>query len=110
MDEQLQSPPSCLPSYERASIALAPFYEGKGAGVEVGLMGRGSPANATTVSPESCRVLMRLLFGFEQPVRRAAMSMNGISRIIYLLSLLWIGPASCPGFIQFQCSAAYTFT
>jgi len=60
-------------------VCASPFYEGKGAGVEAGLMGRGSSANATTVAPESCIVLMRLLFGFEQPVRRAAMSMSGIS-------------------------------
>ena len=36
---ELQSHTPGLPNYERASIALAPFYEGKGAGVEVGLMG-----------------------------------------------------------------------
>jgi hypothetical protein len=31
---------------------------------------------------------MRLLFGFEQPVRRAAMSMSGNSRIICLALLI----------------------
>ena len=54
----------------------------------MGMIGRGNSANATTVAPDSCRVLMRLLLGFEQPVRRAAMSMNGNSRIICLTLLI----------------------
>jgi hypothetical protein len=86
-----------LPNYEGVSIALASFYEGKDAGVEAGLMGRGSSANATTVAPESCRVLMRLLLAFEQPARRAAMSMSGNSRIICLSLLIVDGSQHCAG-------------
>lgn len=78
--------------------------------MEVGLKGKVSPANATTVSPESCIVLMRLLFGFEQPVRRAAMSMNDNNRIICLAFLIVDRTASCAGLVQFQSSAAYTST
>ena len=77
--------------------SAGPFYEGKGAGVEAGLMGRGSSANATTVAPESCRVLMRLLLAFEQPARRAAMSMSGNSRIICLSLIILDRGQHCAG-------------